>query len=213
MPIHSSWNSTIQGLNEQYCKGKNDGAPAPFACKKARQIFYQMKNKNGWDEKKPKPSSDSDEWKNAVDFKVLTTKARNKLPKSAFCDPENRRYPAQDAAHIRNGLARIQQNKGDPKHDSILRCLLSRAKKAGIKSTVKSGKGDNSDFALIKECCESFSEKMFQYKVDGLLNPQMLLDSLETLPYCEELTDDEYLITLYFLMDKANEFLKVMKNE
>ena len=213
MVIHSSWNSLIKSLNEQHCKGKNDGAPAPFACKKARQVFYGMIKKNGWNEKEPRPSKDSNEWKDSVDFKVLTTKTRNKLPKSAFCDPEGRRYPAHDAAHIKNGLARIQQNKGDPKYQSILNCLLSRAKKAGIKSTIKKGKGDNSDFALLKEHCSTFTEKMFQYKVDGVLDVVMLHDSLQTLPYCEELTDDEYLVTLYFLLDRANEFLKVMKDE
>ena len=213
MPIDQSWNSLIKSLNEQHCKGKNDGAPAPFACKKARQLFYAMIRKNKWDETKPKPSKDNDEWKDSVDFKVLTTKARSKLPKSAFCDPEGRRYPANDAAHVRNGLARIQQNKGDPKYQSILNCLLKRAKKLGIKTTTKKGNGDNSDFALLKEHCSTFTEKLFQYKVDGVLDINMLHDSLQTLPYYEELTDDEYLVTLYFLLDKANEFLKVMKDE
>jgi len=212
MPIHSSWNSTIQGLNNQYCK-ENDGAPAPFKCKKARQVFYAMLKKNGWDETKPRPEKGDKSWDESVDFKILTTKARNKLPKTAFCDPENRRYPANDKAHVRNGLARIQQNKGDPKYNSILRCLLSRAKKLGIETTVKKKNADNSDFALIKEHCEEFTERMFQYRVDGVLDIPLLYDSLATLPYCEELTDDEYLLTLYFLMDKANDFLKVMKNE
>lgn len=269
MPIHDSWSSTIQGLNNQYCKGKNDGAPAPFKCKKARQVFYAMIKKNGWDETKPRPSKGSKAWEDAHDFKVLTTKARNKLKKSSFCDPENRRYPAHDAAHVRNGLARIQQNKSDPKYDSILRCLLSRAKKFGIKTTVKK-KGDNvqypdSDFALVRyqdeppakcvcpECgatvdnpenkhcpdmkcpkcgasmrarkpgtgggkgkgsknAPEHTERMFQYSVNGVLDIQLLYDSLATLPYYE-LSDEEYLLTLYFLMDRANIFIRVMENE
>ena len=57
MPIHSSWSSLISGLNKEYCKGKNDGAPAPFKCKKARSVFYAYLKKNGWDETKARPES------------------------------------------------------------------------------------------------------------------------------------------------------------
>jgi len=44
----------------------------------------------------------------------LTTKARNKLPNSAFAGPD-RSYPVQDRSHAANAKARAQQqfNKGN----------------------------------------------------------------------------------------------------
>jgi hypothetical protein len=63
---------------------------------------------------------------------VLTTKARNNLPDSAFCGP-NRSFPAHDAAHVRNGLARLSQAKLSPaQKEEVRKCLVSRAKKFGI---------------------------------------------------------------------------------
>jgi hypothetical protein len=62
----------------------------------------------------------------------LSYKAREKLPDSAFCGP-NRSYPAHDAAHVRNGLARLGQfGKGKKSTSRILSCLKARAKKMGI---------------------------------------------------------------------------------
>lgn len=45
----------------------------------------------------------------------LSSKARNKLPKSAFAEPKDRKYPVNDKAHARNALARVsqQENKGN----------------------------------------------------------------------------------------------------
>ena len=44
----------------------------------------------------------------------LSTKARNKLPKSEFGLPGQRKYPMEDAAHAKNAKARATQmeNKG-----------------------------------------------------------------------------------------------------
>ena len=39
----------------------------------------------------------------------LTTKARNKLPKSKFAEPDKRAYPIEDKAHARNAKARASQ--------------------------------------------------------------------------------------------------------
>jgi hypothetical protein len=62
----------------------------------------------------------------------LSYKQREKLPDSAFCGP-NRSYPAHDAAHVRNGLARLSQfGKGKKSYSRILACLRARAKKMGI---------------------------------------------------------------------------------
>lgn len=44
----------------------------------------------------------------------LTTKARNKLPKSEFALPGERKYPVNDKSHAANAKSRAQQqyNKG-----------------------------------------------------------------------------------------------------
>jgi len=44
----------------------------------------------------------------------LTTKARNKLPKSDFALPESRKYPVENKSHAANAKARAEQmeNKG-----------------------------------------------------------------------------------------------------
>lgn len=73
---------------------------------------------------------------------VLSYAARQKLPDSAFCyvtgSGENkvRKFPAHDAAHVRNGLARLPQAKlSDSVKAKILACLKRRAKRFGIKTS------------------------------------------------------------------------------
>jgi len=64
----------------------------------------------------------------------LSYAAREKLPSSAFCGP-NRTYPAHDAAHVRNGLARLGTFGSRLKpavRARILGCLKRRAKRFGI---------------------------------------------------------------------------------
>lgn len=67
-----------------------------------------------------------------ADGAKLTYEERQKLPDSAFCGPD-RSFPAHDADHVRNGLARLSQsNYSSEEKASILKCLKSRAKKHGI---------------------------------------------------------------------------------
>jgi hypothetical protein len=62
----------------------------------------------------------------------LTYAERERLPDSAFCGPK-RSFPAHDAAHVRNGLARLKQAKISPAvRTKIHSCLSARAKKYGI---------------------------------------------------------------------------------
>jgi len=61
----------------------------------------------------------------------LTYAARQKLPTSAFCGP-NKTYPAQDAAHVRNALARLRFVKSKAMKAKIMACLRRRAKKFGV---------------------------------------------------------------------------------
>lgn len=42
--------------------------------------------------------------------KELTTKARSKLPDSAFVFPETQSYPIHDKSHAQNALARVSQH-------------------------------------------------------------------------------------------------------
>lgn len=64
----------------------------------------------------------------------LTYAKREGLPASAFCGP-NRTYPAHDAAHVRNALARLGTfgHRVKPVARSrIIACVKRRAKQYGI---------------------------------------------------------------------------------
>lgn len=212
MPIHSSWSSLIDGLNSQYCKNES-GAKKPFKCKKAQSVFYAMLRKNRWDETKPKPNSkksDNDIISEALelfkeDLSKLTTKKRKSLPESSFCDPENRRYPAHDAAHVRNGLARIHQHPNDPKFSSILSCLKRKAKKFGVKVSDNEN-AEDTYFAYIRPD----GTKFLQYIDDGMVIPEMLNDCLKTVDYMEELNDEEWFEARSVLFDVAEEYVKAV---
>ena len=39
----------------------------------------------------------------------LSTNARKKLPKSKFAEPDQRKYPIEDAAHAKNAKSRASQ--------------------------------------------------------------------------------------------------------
>jgi hypothetical protein len=72
----------------------------------------------------------------------LTYAARKDLPTSAFCGPD-RSFPAQDAAHVRNGFARLAQNGGKLSpavRKKIYLCLVRRAKKFGVEHDPKNYK-------------------------------------------------------------------------
>lgn len=73
----------------------------------------------------------------------LTYAKREKLPSSAFCGPK-RTYPAHDAAHVRNALARLSQFGGRLKASvraRVLACLKKRAKRFNVEiSETISGK-------------------------------------------------------------------------
>ena len=54
----------------------------------------------------------------------LTAKARKKLPKSDFAEPEKRAYPIEDKAHARNAKARASQ--------AVIAGRMSKAEEARI---------------------------------------------------------------------------------
>jgi len=69
-----------------------------------------------------------------VEEAKLSYAAREKLPDSAFCGPD-RSYPAHDAPHVRNGLARLGtfgKRLAPAVRARIHACLSRKAKKMGI---------------------------------------------------------------------------------
>jgi len=101
-----------------------------------------------------------------LDEAKLTYQRRKRLPASAFCGP-NRTYPAHDAAHVRNGLARLGTFGGKLKsavRKRIFGCLLRRAKRMGVevsKSTMKKYRkvGESSEDPYVRWYLENFREE------------------------------------------------------
>jgi hypothetical protein len=54
---------------------------------------------------------------------VLTSKARKKLPSTAFVFPADKRYPIHDRAHAANALAR---SKGKPEEAKVHAAVCRR---------------------------------------------------------------------------------------
>jgi hypothetical protein len=55
----------------------------------------------------------------------LTSKARKKLPKTAFAIPSEEAYPIHDETHARNALARVAQH-GTPAEKKKVRAAVKR---------------------------------------------------------------------------------------
>ena len=60
----------------------------------------------------------------------LTSKGRNRLKKTQFAEPAQRKYPINDAAHARNALSRVSQY-GSPSEKQKVRAAV-KAKYPGI---------------------------------------------------------------------------------
>ena len=101
----------------------------------------------------------------------LTYAAREKLPSSSFCGP-NRTYPTQDAAHVRNALARLGTfgHKLKPVVRSrILTCVKRRAKQFNV---------EVSETAEGKLCLAKFDET-----IPIEVRKKMLLEIEETVGF------------------------------
>jgi hypothetical protein len=69
-------------------------------------------------------------------LKPITTKGRKALPDESFALPETRQYPIHDAAHARNAMARLEQNKGRLSPEQYAKAhknILKAYKRFGIK--------------------------------------------------------------------------------
>jgi hypothetical protein len=70
----------------------------------------------------------------------LSTDDRNDLEKGAFAFPEERKEPLENAAHVRNAIARFNQVKGvsDAERDAAWKRIEAAAKKHDVEVKEKS---------------------------------------------------------------------------
>jgi hypothetical protein len=63
----------------------------------------------------------------------LTTEEREELPSSEYACPTDKKLPINDAAHVRNAMARFDQVITDQCHpEEARRRILAAAKKFGV---------------------------------------------------------------------------------
>ncbi|MCE9659825.1 MAG: hypothetical protein K8R60_14790 [Burkholderiales bacterium] len=65
---------------------------------------------------------------------ALKAAARNKLAQGTFAFPEQRKEPLENAAHVRNAIARFNQVKdvSDAERDAAWKRIRAAAKKHGV---------------------------------------------------------------------------------
>jgi hypothetical protein len=70
----------------------------------------------------------------------LSTKQRDRLDKSAFAFPKERKEPLENASHVRNAVARFNQVEGvsDSERDAAWKRIEAAAKKFGVELSEKS---------------------------------------------------------------------------
>ena len=71
---------------------------------------------------------------------TLKTDDRNKLDKKAFAFPDERKEPLENAAHVRNAIARFNQVKGvgDADRDAAWKRIKAAAKKYDVEVSEQS---------------------------------------------------------------------------
>lgn len=106
----------------------------------------------------------------------LTYQQRKNLPDSAFCLVyrergksgkmlKRRRFPAHDAAHVRNGLARLPQAKlTTAQKKTVRQCLISRARKYKIKV------GESEIFADLYTTHQEHESRIENFGVSSIAN-------------------------------------------
>lgn len=64
----------------------------------------------------------------------LSTAEQNRLDRSKFAFPDERKEPITDAAHVRNAIARFDQVEGvtDAERDEAWRRIVSAAERMGV---------------------------------------------------------------------------------
>src|SRR5882762_9220993 len=69
----------------------------------------------------------------------LSTRQQNRMSRSTFAFPNERKEPLNDAKHVRNAIARFDQVKGvsDAERDKAWKRIRRAAKKFGVDVKVK----------------------------------------------------------------------------
>jgi hypothetical protein len=69
----------------------------------------------------------------------MSTAKRNDLPKDKFAFPKERKEPINDAAHVRNAVARFDQVEGvtDAERDAAWKRIRAAARKFGVEIEVR----------------------------------------------------------------------------
>jgi hypothetical protein len=64
----------------------------------------------------------------------LNEKERDEIPNRQYAFPKERKEPLEDAAHVRNAIARFNQVEGvsDAERDAAWKRILSAAEKFGV---------------------------------------------------------------------------------
>ncbi|HEV2679535.1 MAG TPA: DUF6582 domain-containing protein [Rhodanobacter sp.] len=91
--------------------------------------------------KSPDLQRDSDnQQERREDMAKLDTEKRDDLSKSHFAFPRQRKEPLEDAAHVRNAVARFNQVEGvsAEEKDEAWKRIQAAAKKYGVKLSEKS---------------------------------------------------------------------------
>lgn len=109
---------------------------------------------------------------------VLTTAKRKTLPDSAFCFVKGtgvnkvRKFPAHDAAHVRNGLARLSQsNLTADEKSSVLACLKRKAKSFNVEVSKDSLDFNIDNYNLTEQernLIQRKEKSMPNFKIDGI---------------------------------------------
>lgn len=115
-----------------------------------------------------------------IDGAKLTYQQRKELPDSAFCGPD-RSFPAHDAAHVRNGLARLPQAKGlsEAQKARIKSCLKQRAEKYGIEVSSAEPPAEKSEKPTT--ICIKLHEKMLGERDARIAELEKELNEMKTL--------------------------------
>jgi hypothetical protein len=69
----------------------------------------------------------------------LNEKKRDEIPDREYAFPKERKEPLEDAAHVRNAIARFNQVEGvtEAERDAAWKRILSAAKKFGVEVKAK----------------------------------------------------------------------------
>jgi hypothetical protein len=77
--------------------------------------------------------------KEVTPMSAVTTRRRNRMSRSTFAFPKERKEPLNDASHVRNAIARFDQVEGvtDAERDAAWRRIRAAARKYGVEVSAR----------------------------------------------------------------------------